>query len=79
MTTLERADTPTGKRNPLLQLGGGGLSLSLTEILTGAILGKNGYGEEAYSICPAQGQGETYVFTLYALPQALSPKRDLTR
>lgn len=57
-----------------------GLSPSLTEIPTGqlpsgAILGKNGYGREAYSICPAQGQGETYVFALYALPQALSPKR----
>jgi phosphatidylethanolamine-binding protein (PEBP) family uncharacterized protein len=57
-----------------------GLDPSLTEIPTGqlptgAILGQNGYGKEAYSICPAQGQGETYVFALYALPQALSPKR----
>lgn len=57
-----------------------GLSPSLTEIPTGqlpsgAILGRNGYGKEAYSICPAQGQSETYVFALYALPQALSPKR----
>jgi phosphatidylethanolamine-binding protein (PEBP) family uncharacterized protein len=57
-----------------------GLDPSLTEIPTGqlpsgAILGKNGYGKEAYSICPTQGQGETYVFALYALPRALSPKR----
>jgi len=57
-----------------------GLDPGLTEIPTGqlpsgAILGKNGYGKESYSICPAQGQGETYVFALYALPQALSPKR----
>jgi phosphatidylethanolamine-binding protein (PEBP) family uncharacterized protein len=57
-----------------------GLDPSLTEIPTGqlptgAILGRNGYGKEAYSICPAQGQSETYVFALYALPQALSPKR----
>jgi phosphatidylethanolamine-binding protein (PEBP) family uncharacterized protein len=57
-----------------------GLDPSLTEIPTGqlptgAILGRNGYGKESYSICPAQGQGETYVFALYALTQALSPKR----
>jgi phosphatidylethanolamine-binding protein (PEBP) family uncharacterized protein len=57
-----------------------GLNPSLTEIPTGrlptgAILGRNGYGKEAYSICPPQGQGETYVFALYALPQALKPKR----
>jgi phosphatidylethanolamine-binding protein (PEBP) family uncharacterized protein len=57
-----------------------GLGPSLTEIPTGqlptgAILGRNGYGKEAYSICPAQGQGETYVFALYALPQALTPTR----
>jgi phosphatidylethanolamine-binding protein (PEBP) family uncharacterized protein len=57
-----------------------GLDPGLTEIPTGqlpsgAILGRNGYGKEAYSICPAQGQGETYVFALYALPQALTPKR----
>jgi phosphatidylethanolamine-binding protein (PEBP) family uncharacterized protein len=57
-----------------------GLSPSLTEIPTGqlptgAILGRNGYGKEAYSICPVQGQGETYVFALYALPKALKPKR----
>ena len=57
-----------------------GLSPTLTEIPTGqlptgAILGRNGYGKEAYSICPAQGQSETYVFALYALPQALTPKR----
>ncbi len=57
-----------------------GLDPSLTEIPTGqlptgAILGRNSYGKEAYSICPAQGQGETYVFALYALPQALTPKR----
>jgi phosphatidylethanolamine-binding protein (PEBP) family uncharacterized protein len=57
-----------------------GLAPSLTEIPTGqlptgAILGKNGYGKQAYSICPAKGQGETYVFALYALPRELSPKR----
>jgi phosphatidylethanolamine-binding protein (PEBP) family uncharacterized protein len=57
-----------------------GLDPSLTEIPTGqlpsgAILGKNGYGKESYSICPAQGQSETYVFALYALPKSLSPKR----
>jgi phosphatidylethanolamine-binding protein (PEBP) family uncharacterized protein len=57
-----------------------GLDPSLAEIPTGqlptgAILGRNGYGKNAYSICPAKGQAETYVFALYALPQVLSPKR----
>lgn len=56
-----------------------GLSPSLTEIPTGqlpsgAILGENGYGKQGYSICPTQGR-ETYVFALYALPQALGPER----
>ncbi len=40
----------------------------------GAILGKNGFGKNGYSICPS-GEAETYVFSLYALPRALSPAK----
>ncbi|HEX5702151.1 MAG TPA: YbhB/YbcL family Raf kinase inhibitor-like protein [Pyrinomonadaceae bacterium] len=39
----------------------------------GAILGRNGFGRRGYSICPAQGEAETYVFALFALPERLSP------
>lgn len=40
-----------------------------------AILGKNSFGQSGYSVCPPQGQGETYMFVLYALLKALSPKQ----
>jgi phosphatidylethanolamine-binding protein (PEBP) family uncharacterized protein len=39
----------------------------------GAVLGRNGQGHSAYSVCPAGGKRESYVFVLYALPQKLSP------
>lgn len=39
----------------------------------GAVMGKNGFGHNGYEICPPQGQAETYVFALYALPEPLSP------
>jgi phosphatidylethanolamine-binding protein (PEBP) family uncharacterized protein len=41
---------------------------------SGAVLGKNSSGHVAYSICPATGKHETYVFILYALPKSLRPK-----
>jgi phosphatidylethanolamine-binding protein (PEBP) family uncharacterized protein len=41
----------------------------------GAIVGKNSFGHNGYSICPQGSEAETYVFALYALPKALSPKR----
>jgi phosphatidylethanolamine-binding protein (PEBP) family uncharacterized protein len=41
----------------------------------GAIPGRNGFGKNGYEICPAVGKAETYIFALYALPKALSPKR----
>jgi phosphatidylethanolamine-binding protein (PEBP) family uncharacterized protein len=41
----------------------------------GAVLGKNSFGQNAYSICPPKGSGETYMFALYALPKALGPKK----
>jgi phosphatidylethanolamine-binding protein (PEBP) family uncharacterized protein len=39
----------------------------------GAVVGKNSFGQNGYTICPPQGKGETYMFVLYALPKALSP------
>lgn len=40
----------------------------------GAVVGRNSFGKTGYEICPA-GSGETYVFTLFALPKKLSPKQ----
>jgi phosphatidylethanolamine-binding protein (PEBP) family uncharacterized protein len=40
-----------------------------------AVMGQNGYGRRGYSICPSQGDGETYFFVLYALPERLSPRQ----
>lgn len=56
-----------------------GLDPSLTEIKAGelpkgAIVGTDGFGKTGYEICPS-GQGEIYMFAIYALPQRLSPKR----
>jgi phosphatidylethanolamine-binding protein (PEBP) family uncharacterized protein len=44
------------------------------ELPKGAIVGTNGFGKADYEICPS-GQGEIYMFALYALPRRLSPKR----
>lgn len=41
----------------------------------GAITGKNGFGKNGYSICPPQGKPETFLFSLYAIPSPLAPKR----
>jgi phosphatidylethanolamine-binding protein (PEBP) family uncharacterized protein len=54
-----------------------GLSPELEEIEAGtlpkgAVSGRNGFGKTGYEICP-EGEGETYVFTLFALPKRLSP------
>jgi phosphatidylethanolamine-binding protein (PEBP) family uncharacterized protein len=54
-----------------------GLSPELEEIGAGklpesAIVGRNGFGKRGYEICP-EGGGETYVFTVFALPKKLSP------
>lgn len=38
----------------------------------GAVMGKNSFGQNGYSICPPNGSAETYIFTLYALPKRLS-------
>ena len=41
----------------------------------GAIVGRNSYGNNAYSICPPGSKTENYVFALYALPTSLSPRQ----
>ncbi len=38
----------------------------------GAVMGRNSFGKVGYTICPPKGSGETYVFTLYALPNRLA-------
>jgi phosphatidylethanolamine-binding protein (PEBP) family uncharacterized protein len=39
----------------------------------GAVLGESSSGHAFYSICPASGKRESYVFVLYALPTSLAP------
>jgi len=53
-----------------------GLSPDLTEIEAGklpkgAIVGRNSFGKADYEVCP-EGGGETYMFTVFALPKKLS-------
>jgi phosphatidylethanolamine-binding protein (PEBP) family uncharacterized protein len=55
-----------------------GLSPDLEEIEAGklpegAIVGRNSFGKMGYGICP-EGNSETYMFALFALPEKLSPK-----
>jgi phosphatidylethanolamine-binding protein (PEBP) family uncharacterized protein len=52
-----------------------GLSPELEEIEAGtlprgAVVGRNGFGRTGYEICP-EGGGETYIFTVFALPKKL--------
>jgi len=54
-----------------------GLSPELEEIEAGklpkgAIVGRNSFGRAGYEVCP-EGGGETYMFTVFALPKKLSP------
>jgi hypothetical protein len=56
-----------------------GLSPELEEIEAGklpkgAVVGRNGFGKAGYEICP-EGSGETYIFTVFALPKKLSPSQ----
>lgn len=57
-----------------------GIDPDLTEIEEGrlpqgAISGRNSFGNLGYSVCPAQGEAETFIFALFALPQRLSPAK----
>lgn len=49
--------------------------IDTAQLPKGAILGKNSFGKDGYSICPPSGKAETYIFALYALPRSLSPSR----
>jgi phosphatidylethanolamine-binding protein (PEBP) family uncharacterized protein len=54
-----------------------GLDPGLEELEAGklprnAVVGRNGFGKAGYEICPT-GSGETYLFSLFALPKKLSP------
>jgi phosphatidylethanolamine-binding protein (PEBP) family uncharacterized protein len=54
-----------------------GLSPELEEIEAGklpkgTVVGRNSSGRTSYEVCP-EGGGETYMFTLFALPKKLSP------
>lgn len=57
-----------------------GLDPSLTGIPSGrlpkgAVEGRNSSGKVGYSVCPAKGSSETFLFALYALPEPLSVRR----
>ncbi|MFP5388553.1 MAG: YbhB/YbcL family Raf kinase inhibitor-like protein [Thermoleophilia bacterium] len=56
-----------------------GLNPELEEIEAGklpkgVVVGRNGFGKTGYEICPESG-GETYMFTVFALPKKLSPSQ----
>ena len=57
-----------------------GLDPSLTglgegELPQGAVPGANGFGKRSYGLCPPAKDKETkYIFMLYAIPKALSPR-----
>jgi phosphatidylethanolamine-binding protein (PEBP) family uncharacterized protein len=40
----------------------------------GVSVGQNSFGKNGYSVCSTGGKSETFIFALYALPQALSPE-----
>lgn len=42
----------------------------------GAVVGKNSFGKLDYQLCPPQkGESESYIFMLYAIPEALAPQK----
>jgi phosphatidylethanolamine-binding protein (PEBP) family uncharacterized protein len=45
--------------------------LSAGELPSGAIVGRNSFGKEGYSICPERGKREAYVVKVIALPRKL--------
>lgn len=47
-------------------------SLEAGKLPKGAVVGRNSFGKTGYGLCP-EGSGETYMFTLFALPEKLSP------
>ena len=49
--------------------------IEIGKLPPGAVEGTNSFGQRGYSICPAHGSAETYIFALFALPKALSPQK----
>lgn len=47
--------------------------LAAGKLPSGATVGRNSEGRDSYTLCPAGGGPETYVFALYALPRRLAP------
>jgi phosphatidylethanolamine-binding protein (PEBP) family uncharacterized protein len=48
--------------------------LEAGEVPAGAVQGKTGSGVNGWSLCPRNSKSETYIFSVYALSKALSPK-----
>ena len=53
-----------------------GIDPGLTEIEEGrlpqgTVSGRNSFGNLGYSVCPATGEAETFIFALFALPERL--------
>lgn len=56
-----------------LDPGSGGIEAG--KLPAGAVVGKNSFGKDGYSICPPKGKSETFMLALYAVPKALGAKQ----
>jgi phosphatidylethanolamine-binding protein (PEBP) family uncharacterized protein len=48
--------------------------LSAGQLPAGAIVGRNGFGQTRYSICPAKGSNTRFAFLVYAVPRRIAVK-----
>ncbi len=69
----------TEKGSTVVEWAIAGLNPSLHELAAGklpagTVTGRNGKGHTKYSLCPAKGQAERYLFVIYALPKRLKLK-----
>jgi phosphatidylethanolamine-binding protein (PEBP) family uncharacterized protein len=48
--------------------------LAAGQLPAGAIVGRNGFGQTRYSICPAKGSNTRFAFLVYALPHRIAVK-----
>jgi phosphatidylethanolamine-binding protein (PEBP) family uncharacterized protein len=48
--------------------------LSTGRLPAGAVVGRNAFGQNRYSVCPPKGSTQNYLIFFYALPRRLSPK-----
>ncbi len=56
-----------------LQPGSGGMEAG--KLPAGAVMGKNSFGKDGYSICPPKGKSETLMLALYAVPRTVGVKQ----